>query len=208
MLCQASIANRPARRTVDGGRGGSVALADRNIFEICLHQTLCSRCWPGWFDFPGCVGSYCLFPSFEDVPALAGANATGHFTGQHGRNAPLSATFVYFECLRLPPCGQVVRRQTNSALLLGVRLEATIQCSRGGGGTNAQLAVAGAMCTALTCQPHVPVLGGEKRKVGRSRSPPQVAWPGERERARERETDTDRHTDTQTDTQIDRHTDT
>ena len=87
------------------------------------------------------------------------ANAIGHFTGQHGRNAPLSATFVYFERLQLPPCGQVVRRQTSSALLLGARLEATIQCSRGGGGTNAQLAVAGALCTVLTCQPHVPVLG-------------------------------------------------
>ena len=67
--------------------GGWVRLkAGKNFFfffllltPINLQPVLASLIQLSWLWW----GLRCLFPSFEDVPALAGANATGHFTGHH-----------------------------------------------------------------------------------------------------------------------------
>ena len=157
-------------RTVDGG--GSVTLADRNFFENCLRQTRCNR-------YMSRVDSVVrlfwarivFFLLLRMSQRWRGLNAIGHFTGQHvAVMHPLgilsflgtctaatlwvgsSATDKLCATLRNPA-------RSHHPVFPRWRRDKCTTCS----------GCFGAMCTALTCQPDVPVLGREKRQVGRSR---------------------------------------
>ena len=124
------------------------------------------------------LGSYCLFPSFEDAQRWRGLNAIGHSTGQR--------------VAVMHPLGILLFIETSTAATLWVGSSATDKlCATLRNParshhpvfpewrrSSAHLQAAAAMRTTLTCQSCVPV---QKEKEGRV-AEAVAAAPGEREK--------------------------
>ena len=141
-------------------------------FENCLRQSSCNVCIAGLIR-PSCCGGTCIvfFLLLRMSQRWRGLNAIGHFTGQH--------------VAVMHPLGILSFIETSTAATLWVGSSATDKlCATLRNPARSHHPVFprwrrdkcttcsgcfGAMCTALTCQPDVPVLGREKRQVGRSR---------------------------------------